>query len=753
MRNFGKEKITALSAIQFLSRDSPESKSYSKIKEFNIDSSKGEKQKIEDWINAVSEFLNPHTRLDTALFIICLGLITNNNEVREDILFHENILEKLKKDIIVPNGKDRLNGKGRDLLENLSFRYYTSPFHSDEPSSIDHLNRYHFAEVIAIKIDEYFKIKSDSKIFRDALIIHVDGAWGSGKTSLLNLIRQRLENRGKKYLVVDFNAWQHQRIGPPWWSILDAVYNKSLDDHSKNLYLRKLLKISDIFRRKFSRRSKIILFIIGSILLISAVIFFTKSEDLLNTVNWILGNNTNNHFPPMDEFFEIAAGVLTAIGSLVSYLTAFKSSILPTSAKSAQESLNERNDPMLTLNLQFRKLIQKINSSVVIFVDDLDRCKYEYVTEFLEGIQTLFRSKTNIVFVITADKQWLIQSYANMYKDPTFSVGELGRPLSYLFLDKIFQISISIPELSEPIQNRYLKHITEYNESEKSSEKTNNLIDKFIDKLKNIYRIVINKVLNTIYKDRQKKAKNQSNIPKNEADKIIETIDKQVDNPKDKAYKILKAIREARDPAIKQYLIEIAIPNFISKLNTAYDIRDIIDKEDDPKIKQYLIKHGIPQIINPEVEKKTEHYLKKFVNLMESNPRAMKHLVNTYNIFMIKLIILEIKIPEIKIPYSDMLVRWVILSLRWPYLIDYLKRNNDLLYEIDSLETVKQEISSKKISKENSVNVRNTIGKNITDQKLQRILLSNYDILRIILGYNDDMKILKSNIIKDLLKI
>ena len=79
-----------------------------------------------------------------------------------------------------------------------------------------------------------------------------------------------------------------------------------------------------------------------------------------------------------------------------------------------------------------------------MIVDDLDRCKSEYVVALLEGIQTLFADEP-VAFVIAADRTWLCQSFATAYGafDPV--VGEPGRPLGYLFLEKTFQVSMSDP--------------------------------------------------------------------------------------------------------------------------------------------------------------------------------------------------------------------------------------------------------------------------------------------------------------------
>ena len=73
---------------------------------------------------------------------------------------------------------------------------------------------------------------------------------------------------------------------------------------------------------------------------------------------------------------------MSLIVSIISGIRVFGNSLLPNSSESAQEVLKRNSDPMSELNLHFKKLLKRINRPVVIFVDDLDRCKYDYTENF-----------------------------------------------------------------------------------------------------------------------------------------------------------------------------------------------------------------------------------------------------------------------------------------------------------------------------------------------------------------------------------
>jgi len=60
------------------------------------------------------------------------------------------------------------------------------------------------------------------------------------------------------------------------------------------------------------------------------------------------------------------------------------------------------------------------------------------------------------MFLVAADGAWLRTSYEGAYKDFRDAIGQPGRPLGYLFLDKIFQLSLTLPTASKAAQQTLL---------------------------------------------------------------------------------------------------------------------------------------------------------------------------------------------------------------------------------------------------------------------------------------------------------
>ena len=75
----------------------------------------------------------------------------------------------------------------------------------------------------------------------DVVVVHVDGPWGSGKSTLVQLICRRLhqpDQRAKRFarapapelqmpIVIEYDAWRESIVAPDWWS-LSAALNRSV---------------------------------------------------------------------------------------------------------------------------------------------------------------------------------------------------------------------------------------------------------------------------------------------------------------------------------------------------------------------------------------------------------------------------------------------------------------------------------------------------------------------------------------------
>ena len=99
------------------------------------------------------------------------------------------------------------------------------PFYYDEKNSkasdvknFDKLNLGHYADALTTFIDDC----------ETPMTIGLQGDWGIGKTSLLNMLKQKLKAKKDEYPIVEFNTWQYSLFGEDEYLGLSAI-NSMID--------------------------------------------------------------------------------------------------------------------------------------------------------------------------------------------------------------------------------------------------------------------------------------------------------------------------------------------------------------------------------------------------------------------------------------------------------------------------------------------------------------------------------------------
>ncbi len=311
-----------------------------------------------------------------------------------------------------------------------------------DPSQVDLLDRQPFADVLGDRINEvHTRQKKGPGISGDqAYIVHLHGPWGSGKSTILNFLRDRLRFGWIKvdqpeWLVVDFNAWKFQRLRPAWWALMVQI-QRAAEAHALDPEEWLALRL-----RWLRLRMRLSVYP-TTLLAITAAAFLV----------WLLLSN----FPISNQ--DGPAKALTGIISLVSgglSLFAVLRTLIAKSDVTSKAHAELAGDPYTAVIHEFEALVARIRQPVIVFIDDLDRCDAVYVADLLDNIQTMLRSAP-ITYLVAADRSWITTSFAKRYLD-FVALGEIpARPLSYLFLDKLFQVSINMPTLSNAVRQRFL---------------------------------------------------------------------------------------------------------------------------------------------------------------------------------------------------------------------------------------------------------------------------------------------------------
>jgi hypothetical protein len=311
--------------------------------------------------------------------------------------------------------------------------------HADEPATLDELGRAAFADILAGRIREARESGQTSE--PTAFIVHLHGPWGSGKSSILNFLEDNLSRDlrpdSDPWIVVRFNAWRDQRLQPPWWRLITTIYygaRAKLGWRAPWLWLRWL-----IWRIRADYMPLL------SVLIAAAITTFLL---------WRLGWQTSGDHGKPPDWMDTAKWLVPLGITLLTAIYVNSRSLALGSRRAAQTYADLKDDPFKPIARLFNQLVGAIKRPLVVFIDDLDRCDSKYVVELLEGIQTLMRGAA-VTYVVAADRKWICSSFEQRYAGFSPPIGESGRPLGYLFLDKLFQISAAIPQIPLDVQSTY----------------------------------------------------------------------------------------------------------------------------------------------------------------------------------------------------------------------------------------------------------------------------------------------------------
>ncbi|HBR55094.1 MAG TPA: hypothetical protein DEA82_13285 [Flavobacteriaceae bacterium] len=483
------------------------------------------------------------------------------------------------------------------------------PFHLDNVETVDKLNRDPVAESLARLIN---KDIFDKEEMNHSFMVHLQGEWGSGKSTFLNLIENHLNTKERKWIVIKFNAWQNQHISPPWWSFIDQIYRQSRN--AQNWHKKIYLFIRENSRRiiRYSSAYKAFTFSI-SILLI--LILFNYGYNIIDFIKNTFNPNDDTAVEDfkLTDISDILVTFSVILGIIIAMAKFFSTPILMNSAEDARSFLKRATNPMAKIKRHFESLISDINFlkyDIAVFIDDIDRCNREYTVELLEGIQTLFKNR-KVLYIIAGDTKWITSCFENNYSE--FSkVAELqGQNLGELFLEKAFQLSVRMPDVSEESKQAYWKEII--------GDKTKT------DEEKESYKEVISAVQRERIKQRLVNNYNQNNNSEAERSRIEEEFNISKQQVAELAIEGLdENVTDVRHLLLSFHNLISPNPRSIKRLANNYSMyrNTLIAEDTDFKpghlFRWLLLEDKYPMVVKHFLESNTLQNLSEFIEKKDS---------------------------------------------------------------------------------------------------------------------------------------
>ena len=372
--------------------------------------------------------------------------------------------------------------------------------HGDQPTSDDLLGRQTFARGLVETIDQVLdeqqvwlegerqKLRREGRLEQldgDGFAVHLHAPWGAGKTSVLKMMETRMTSRRRtdsdRWVVVNFNAWRHEKRVPPWRPLIEGLKRdivRGLDERGH--YTPRVKTDCYWFLSNFHARFGP--YVYAATILIAAFVAVSWVAALPSVIS-IIGTGA------VTKVVSFVVPLLTAFGAFV----LFGQNIVFGSKKDAETHAAHSHDPLKRHRIIFRKLLNFANARVCILIDDLDRCSASYVVDLLEGVQTAFRHE-NVVYVVAADKNWIRTAFEDVYKPFNRQSETVGQSLGYLFLEKIFQVSTSLPGMGDAVRESYLGELVtdskmqEVTGAQESLPQTIEAFDEAIDEKRDALR-------------------------------------------------------------------------------------------------------------------------------------------------------------------------------------------------------------------------------------------------------------------------
>ena len=261
-------------------------------------------------------------------------------------------------------------------------------------------------------------------ILNDAMLpisIGVFGNWGSGKSSLMLLLQQSLQEWEKSQqneqhsiiLQVYFNSWQFESYDSTKLTMIESI----LEALDKDINTRK-----DVFERADDLLARINFLKVG-------VFILKKAYDNL-TPDWL-----KKWLPKKDDIDKITGK--DKYNNLLEDVTKGNTSKF-----------------IATFRELFEDLVNDMGyKAVIVYVDDLDRCDPKRIIGCLEAVK-LFVNVKKTAFVIGADER-IIEYAISQHYPIQMKKEDISSPFSD-YLEKLIQLPYKLPRLSDNEQETYI---------------------------------------------------------------------------------------------------------------------------------------------------------------------------------------------------------------------------------------------------------------------------------------------------------
>lgn len=251
--------------------------------------------------------------------------------------------------------------------------------------------------------------------------IGIYGDWGSGKSTLMKLVKSLLD-ADENTLSVEFNGWLFEGYEDAKTALCGTILDAMHNNEKNNFFVKGKDKITELLKQ------------------------VDKGKLLSKGIKYGL-----------DFLLTGGVGTITELT-----LTGLISSIKQKAGDVSEDEIKKLIDTLKTEETKrteiknFRKTFKEIfddckNERLVVFIDELDRCTPDTILDIFEAIR-LFLYVPGATFIIGADERLVSYAVKTKYRDiPGHDID-----ISKEYLEKLVQYPVKIPQLNEQEVKQYI---------------------------------------------------------------------------------------------------------------------------------------------------------------------------------------------------------------------------------------------------------------------------------------------------------
>ncbi len=281
---------------------------------------------------------------------------------------------------------------------------------TDNETDVDYLNFSGVAETVAELV-----VQANAR----PISIGVAGAWGVGKSSMIKLVQVELKRRQSernRFVFVTFNAWLYQGYDDARASLMDVIGDTlQREAQARKTGIEKTTEF--LMRVRWTRVAKLAASVAATAAGFPPMALATTA---LDTVKKVLGGE------------DASAGSQTIEDAVHKAAEGGAGFLEPKTEYSPPREID-------ALRTSFADALHELGVTLVVLIDDLDRCLPETTISTLEAIR-LFLFLPRTAFVIAADDQMIKHAVKRHFAG-------LDDELVTNYFDKLIQIPIRVPTL------------------------------------------------------------------------------------------------------------------------------------------------------------------------------------------------------------------------------------------------------------------------------------------------------------------